>query len=123
MNLWSFTDRFVQEQKILFNVSPATLAWYRYGLKAFRPVLEAEFQSTPAFKVAVVARIADLQHLPTLPQSLHGLGARRADCQRTVQPHLAKGRTENSVNVFGVVRIELCPRIRLKNSRFPPRRR
>ena len=61
MNLWSFTDRFVQEQKILFNVSPATLAWYRYSLKAFKPVLEAEFQSTPAFKVAVVARIADLQ--------------------------------------------------------------
>ena len=41
MNLWSFTDRFVQEQKILFNVSPATLAWYRYSPKAFKPVLEA----------------------------------------------------------------------------------
>src|SRR5438034_9289641 len=61
MNLWSFTERFVQERKILFNVSPATLQWYRYSLKAFQPVLEAEFEATATFKAAVVQRIGELQ--------------------------------------------------------------
>lgn len=61
MNLWSFTERFVQERKILNNVSPATLDWYRYSLKAFQPVLEAEFESTASLKRAVINRIGQLQ--------------------------------------------------------------
>jgi hypothetical protein len=47
MNLWSVTERFIQERTILNNVSPATISWYRYSLKAFQPVLEAEFESMP----------------------------------------------------------------------------
>jgi len=61
MNLWSFTERFIQERKILNNVSPATLAWYRYSLKAFQPVLDAEFEAMTPFKAAVIARIGELQ--------------------------------------------------------------
>jgi integrase/recombinase XerD len=61
MQLSTFTERFIQERKILFNVSPATLQWYRYSLKAFQPVLEAEFEAIGPFKTAVIARIAELQ--------------------------------------------------------------
>jgi site-specific recombinase XerD len=61
MNLWSFTERFVQERSILNNVSPATLQWYRYSLKAFQPVLEAEFEAMASFRASVIQRIGELQ--------------------------------------------------------------
>ena len=63
MTLWSITERFIQERTILNNVSPATISWYRYSLKAFQPVLEAEFESMPALKAAVIQRIGELQKL------------------------------------------------------------
>jgi integrase/recombinase XerC len=61
MKLWSVVERCIQERQILNNVSPATIQWYRYSLKAFQPVLEAEFESTKAFKAAVIQRIGELQ--------------------------------------------------------------
>jgi site-specific recombinase XerD len=61
MNLWSVTERFIQERQILNNVSPATIDWYRYSLQAFQPVLEAEFEATGTFKAAVIQRIGELQ--------------------------------------------------------------
>ncbi len=61
MNLWSVTDRFIQERKILNNVSPATVKWYEYSLKAFQPVLEAEFEATALLKAAVIRRIGEIQ--------------------------------------------------------------
>ena len=60
MKLWSFTNRFIEERQILNNVSSATLTWYRYSLKAFQPVLEAEYEAT-GFKAAVIQRIGELQ--------------------------------------------------------------
>lgn len=53
MNLWSSTDRFIQERQILFNVSSATVKWYEYSLKAFKPVLEADFEPGPPLKAAI----------------------------------------------------------------------
>src|SRR6185369_14533301 len=61
MKLGDFTERFVQERRILNNVSPATIQWYRYSLRAFQPVLEAEFESIGLFKAAVIKRIGELQ--------------------------------------------------------------
>jgi site-specific recombinase XerD len=63
MTLWSVTERFIQERTILNNVSTATISWYRYSLKAFQPVLEAEFEFMPALKAAVIQRIGELQKL------------------------------------------------------------
>jgi site-specific recombinase XerD len=61
MQLWTYTDRFIQERRILFNVSPATLSWYQYSLKAFQPALETEFDTIAALKRAVINRIDQLQ--------------------------------------------------------------
>jgi len=61
MKLADSTDRFIQERRILNNVSPATIQWYRYSLRAFQPVLEAGFESIGLFKAAVIKRIDELQ--------------------------------------------------------------
>ena len=61
MQLWNYTDRFVRERKILNNVSTATADWYHYSLKAFKPVLEAEYQSIRELRTAVVTRIGELR--------------------------------------------------------------
>jgi len=39
MKLAQFTERFIREQQILKNVSPATVQWYRFSFQAFQPVL------------------------------------------------------------------------------------
>jgi len=62
MKLGDFTERFVQERRILNNVSPATIQWYRYSLRAFQPVLEAEFESIGFFRAAVIKRIGELHN-------------------------------------------------------------
>ena len=61
MQLWNYTDRFVRERKILNNVSTATADWYHYSLKAFKPVLEAEYQSIPELRTAIITRIGELR--------------------------------------------------------------
>lgn len=60
MVLWQFTHRFIQERKILLNVSPATLQWYKYSLQAFRQVLERD-TTTNELKGLIIARIGELQ--------------------------------------------------------------
>lgn len=59
-SLASFTDQFIRERRILKGVSPATEQWYKYSFKAFAPVLSEPYQSTTAFKAAVIARIEAL---------------------------------------------------------------
>ena len=59
MQLWNYTDRFVRERKILNNISAATADWYHYSLKAFKPVLEAEYQSIPELRTAIITRIGE----------------------------------------------------------------
>lgn len=61
MQLWTFTDRFIRERRTLHNVSPATAEWYHYSLKAFRPVLEVDVESTAELRAAVVSRIEQLR--------------------------------------------------------------
>jgi len=61
MNLWHHTARFIQERRILSNVSQATLSWYQYSLKAFQPALEADFETTAALKHAIICRIGELK--------------------------------------------------------------
>ena len=57
MKLADSTDRFIQERRILNNVSPATIQWYRYSLRAFQPVLEAGFESIGLFKGYIIEGI------------------------------------------------------------------
>ena len=57
MNLRNFTDRFIQERRILTNVSPATVSCYTYSLKAFQPVLETEFESLPILSIGALQQL------------------------------------------------------------------
>ena len=56
-----FGERFIEERRILNNISPATIQWYRYGLRAVQPALEVEFESIRLFRAAVISRIGELQ--------------------------------------------------------------
>ena len=77
MKLWSVVERFIQERRILNNVSPATIQWYQYSLKAFQPVLEAEFESAGALRAAVIQRIGELQSEGRGNKAIHVMQRKR----------------------------------------------
>ncbi len=54
------TEAFIRERRILHNVSPATIEWYKSSLKAFEPVLQADLEPVQ-LKQAITARIEELR--------------------------------------------------------------
>jgi site-specific recombinase XerD len=60
MKFAAYTEAFIQERRIFKDVSPATLEWYKYSLRAFQPVLDAELDP-PQIKSAVMQQIETLR--------------------------------------------------------------
>jgi|ERR1017187_4975348 hypothetical protein len=56
-----FIERFTKERQYLKGVTPPTLAWYKYSLQAFGPVLQHEYETSQDLKAAVIQRIQELQ--------------------------------------------------------------
>jgi integrase/recombinase XerD len=57
----NFIERFTKERQYLKGVTPPTLAWYKYSLHAFGPVLQREYDTVQDLKAAVVQRIQELR--------------------------------------------------------------
>ena len=57
----NFIERFTKERQYLKGVTPPTLAWYKYSLQAFGPVLQLEYHWTQDPKAAVIQRIEQLR--------------------------------------------------------------